>query len=60
MKFVVLIVETHVEGTVSQIFHLGLKFYFMKSRMNVLYRIPKLQSWVNHRKLEIYIQKIKV
>ena len=32
MKFVVLIVEAHLEGTVSQIFHLGLRFDFMKSR----------------------------
>ena len=29
-------------------------------QMNVIYRIPKLQSWGHDSKLEILIQKIKV
>ena len=29
MKFGVLVIGDHLEGTVSQIFYLGLSFYFM-------------------------------
>ena len=32
MKIGRLVVENHSEGTVSQIFYLGPRFYFMKSR----------------------------
>ena len=32
IKFVILVVGGHTEGTVSQIFHLGPSFHFMKSR----------------------------
>ena len=31
-KFCTHVVEGHLEGTVSQIFYLGLSLYFMKSR----------------------------
>ena len=32
MKFGILVVEDHLEGTVSHILYLGPSFYFMKSR----------------------------
>ena len=32
MKFEIHVLEGHSEGTVSQIFDLGLSFYFMQSR----------------------------
>ena len=32
MKFGILVVGGHLEGTVSPIFYLGLSFYFMESR----------------------------
>ena len=32
MKFKIHVLDGHSEGTVSQIFYLGLSFYFMQSR----------------------------
>ena len=42
LKFCFLILLTHSEGTVSQIFHLGLSFYFMSKNGKLFAKFVKL------------------
>ena len=50
INFGTLVVEAHSEGNLSQIFYLGPKFYFMKSR-NLVAK--------NSKQLPVFCDKIK-
>ena len=48
------IAQTHMEGSVSQMFYLGFRFHFMECR-----RLEFVMKYKNNKKLPVFCHKIK-